>query len=459
MSSTDNRNWRNESRLANYWQTKGDKIECNLCPRHCTLKEEQKGFCLVRGRVGDELHTFNYGVSVQATIENIETEAVNHYRPGSRILSMGNIGCMMACSYCQNWQTSQVKHLNDKNVHFYTPEDVINLALENEIDIISWTYNDPVVWQEFVVDTSRLAKNYGIKTLYKSALYIEEEPLNELIEVIDIFSISLKGMDEKMYRKYTKGSLEPILERIKQISLTDRHLEISQLIVTDMNDNGEDAIKTADWIIENVGAETPLHLVEYHPAFRYTKTRTTTETLLRLRDIVLQRGIKYCYLGNVYADGVSNTNCHKCSSTLVRRFGLTVDVVGVTEDDCCSNCGSTTVITEPLKGQSTPINFDDFTGIQTNDYAWEDGVNSLHVVVNENHNDMQLRVDHLPNGKTEYIQISGDLERLILSRRSENENAIRISANFKGNLSFLPVLDRAHFPVEELSQSSHKYLN
>ena len=197
----------------------------------------------------------------------------------------------------------------------------------------------------------------------------------------------------------------------------------------------------------------------YHPAFRYTKTRTTTETLLRLRDIVLQRGIKYCYLGNVYADGVSNTNCHKCSSTLVRRFGLTVDVVGVTEDDCCSNCGSTTVITEPLKGQSTPINFDDFTGIQTNDYAWEDGVNSLHVVVNENHNDMQLRVDHLPNGKTEYIQISGDLERLILSRRSENENAIRISANFKGSLSFLPVLDRAHFPVEELSQSSHKYLN
>ena len=459
MSSSDNRNWRNESRLANYWQKKEDKIQCNLCPRHCTLKEDQKGFCLVRGRVGNELHTYNYGVSVQATIENIETEAVNHYRPGSRILSMGNIGCMMACNYCQNWQTSQVKHLNDKNVHYYTPEDVVRLALENEIDIISWTYNDPVVWQEFVVDTSRLAKEHGIKTLYKSALYIEEEPLNELIEVIDIFSISLKGMDEKMYRKYTKGSLEPILERIKQISLTDRHLEISQLIVTDMNDNGEDAIKTADWIVENVGPDTPLHLVAYHPAFRYTKARTTTDTLLRLRDIVLERGIKYCYLGNVYADGVSNTNCYKCSSTLVRRFGLTVDVVGVTEDNCCSNCGSPTVITDPLQGQSTPVNFDDFTGIQSNDYAWEDGVNSLHVVVNENHENMHLRVEHLPNGKTEYIQISGDLERLILSRRSEDENAVRISANFEGSLSFLPVLDRAHFPVEELSQSSHKYLN
>jgi pyruvate formate lyase activating enzyme len=459
MNNNKQKNWRDESRKAKHWHLDGAKVNCDLCPRHCSMKENQKGFCLVRGRVGDELHTFNYGVSVQATIENIETEAVNHYRPGARILSMGNIGCMMACSYCQNWQTSQVKHLNDKNVHYYSPEEVIQLAIENEIEIISWTYNDPVVWQEFVVDTSRLAQQHGIKTLYKSALYIEEAPLKELIEVVDIFSVSLKGMKEEMYRKYTKGSLGPVLDSIKQIAQSDRHLEISQLIVTEMNDNGEDAIRTADWILENVGEDTPLHLVAYHPAFRYTKKRTSIEALLKLRKIVLDRGLNYCYLGNVYAEEVSNTICKKCSSTLVKRFGLTVDVVGVNEHNSCKNCGSPVIITEALKGQSSPLDIDNFIKRQDHKHNWDGEINSLHIVLGDSHAETILKIEHLPEGRTEFVQVSRNLERLIISKRSVNESAVRISANVDGPLIYLPVLDRAHFPVEELSKSSHKYLN
>ena len=459
MNSNENRNWRNESRKAQFWDFDGTKVNCHLCPRHCSLKENQKGFCMVRGRVGNELHTFNYGVSVQATIENIETEAVNHYRPGARILSMGNIGCMMACSYCQNWQTSQVKHLNDKNVHYYTPDDVVQLAIKNGIEIISWTYNDPVVWQEFVVDTSKLAKKHGIKTLYKSALYIEEAPLQELIKVIDIFSVSLKGMKEEMYRKYTRGSLKPVLERIKQIAKSDRHLEISQLIVTDMNDDGEDAVRTADWIFENIGADVPLHLVAYHPAFRYKKKRTSIDTLLKLRKIVLERGLNYCYLGNVYAEEVSNTKCRKCSSTLVKRFGLTVDVVGVNAHNSCKKCGDTAIIKEALKGKSSTLDVTNFTFITNHEHSWDGEVNSVHIVMADDHEGMVLKIEHLPNGKVEFIKISGDLERIIISKRSENESMIRISADLDCNLNYLPVLDRAHFPVEERSKSSHKYLN
>lgn len=453
-------NWRENSRPAKYWHKEGAKIQCDLCPRHCELKPSQKGFCQVRGNVDGEMHTYNYGISVQATIENIETEAVNHYRPGSKILSMGNVGCMMACSYCQNWQTSQVKFLNDKNVHFYTPQDVIDLAIENGIDIISWTYNDPVVWQEFVVDTSKLAHTNGIKTLYKSALYIEEAPLIELIEVIDIFSISLKGMDPIMYKKHTKGELEPVLERIKLIGRSDRHLEISQLIVTDLNDKGEDARKTAVWIKENLGTHIPLHLVAYHPAFRYTKERTNTETLLKLRDIVLEIGLEYCYLGNVYADNVSNTNCKSCNEKLVQRFGLSVEVKAIDTDGNCTNCGNKTPIIEPKLGISKKIEVPEFKAKQTHVFDWElEGVNSLHIIVDEEHTDAFLRIERLPDGEVEFLKITAGLERLILSKSKSEESSISIQADIKAEIVFLPVLDRAHFPVKNASKSSNKYLN
>jgi pyruvate formate lyase activating enzyme len=459
MENKPEKNWRQESQLARYWHTAGEKVQCELCPRHCELKPGQKGFCLVRGNVGGQMHTFNYGVSVQATIECIETEAVNHYRPGARILSMGNIGCMMACSYCQNWQTSQVKFLNDKNVNYYTPQDVIDLALNNNIGVISWTYNDPVVWQEFVVDTSRLAQKHGIKTLYKSALYIEEAPLNELIEVIDIFSISLKGMDPVMYKKQTKGELEPVLQRIKQIGRSGKHLEISQLVVTELNDDGEDARKTAAWMVENVGSHVPFHLVAYHPAFKYNKPRTTIETLLKLRHIAMSQGIEYCYLGNVYADDVSNTDCKKCSSRLVHRFGLSVRVTGLDQDGCCTNCGEKSTIKEPTEARNIQADPVDFRVVQTHNFDWNREVNSIHVTVNELHTGTTLKLLRNPGDRIEYLKVSAGLERLIVSKSFAGETHISIMTDNEQPMEFLPVLDRAHFPVKNPSAVSDKYLN
>ena len=219
------------------------------------------------------------------------------------------------------------------------------------------------------------------------------------------------------------------------------------------------AVRTADWIIENVGADTPLHLVAYHPAFRYTKKRTSIDTLLKLRKIVLDRGLNYCYLGNVYAEEVSNTTCHNCSSTLVKRFGLTVEVVGVDEHNSCKNCGSPVVITESLKGQSSPLDVSDFTFKPNHEHKWDGEINSLHIVIGDDHTEMILKIEHLPKGRIEFVKISGDLERLIISKRSEIESAVRISATLDSKLIYLPVLDRAHFPVEELSKSSYKYLN
>jgi pyruvate formate lyase activating enzyme len=457
-------NWKENSRTASHWQynEEQDKVQCNLCPRHCNLKAENKfGFCQVRGRIGKELHTFNFGRSVTATIECIETEAVNHYAPGSKILSLGNIGCMMACSYCQNWQTSQVKHLDNNNVKSYSPEDVINLAKSNDIKIISWTYNDPVVWHEFVVETSKLAKKNNIKTLYKSALYIELEPLRELIDVIDIFSISLKSMDSEIYRKQTKGRLEPVLEAIKEIAKSNKHLEISQLIVTDLNDDGVDAKKTAKWIIDNVGSHIPLHLVGYHPAYRYTKERTSLSTLSKLRDIAIQEGIEYCYLGSVYDADVSNTHCKSCKNKLVERFGLSVKVVGLEQNGCCSNCGAISPIKHPLEGKTyKKSQNNNFVSHQTYTFKWDKEVKSLHILLDEQHKEtIILRLHRKPSNQIEFIEFNNGLERVIISKSSDDDSEIEIQANISAIIHYLPVLDRAHFPVIEIAGKQKKYLN
>ena len=185
------------------------------------------GYCGVRGAVNGALHTFNYGLSLTPTEEFIETEAVVHFSPGARILSLGNIGCMMSCVFCQNWETSQIKHLDEAHIRRYSPQDLVDICLENEISIISWTYNDPVVWHEFVLETSALARKNGLLVLYKSALFIEEAPVNELIDCVDIFSLSLKSLSDSFYRKSTGARLAPVLSRIEQVARSERHLEIS----------------------------------------------------------------------------------------------------------------------------------------------------------------------------------------------------------------------------------------
>lgn len=275
-------------------------VRCHLSPRNCKIKEGQQGFCGVRGNRNGRLITLNYGKGVHATEEVIETEAINHYSPGERILSMGNVGCMFNCDYCQNWKTSQVKYLEERDVHYYTPEQVVDTAVRHDIRCISWTYNDPVVWHEFILDTARLAKQAGLINLYKSAFYITQEAIDELLPYIDIFSISLKAIDEDYYKKITKGSLQPVLNGIKQVYDAGKHLELSTLMITDISDNEATAMKIADWIMENLDSTVPLHFVRFHPDYKMQDTiRTPVNRLIRAREVAIERGIEHVYLGNV----------------------------------------------------------------------------------------------------------------------------------------------------------------
>ena len=455
--------WRENPRIADYWHPADEagRVECALCPRHCKPRDGQSGACRVRGNLGGQLHTFNYGKSVAATEEVIETEAVYHFSPGRRILSLGNIGCMMACDFCQNWKTSQVRQLDPGVVKSYTPDEILEICEKHGIRMISWTYNDPVVWHEFVRDTSRLAQRRGIRTLYKSAFYIEDAPARELIDCVDIFSLSLKSMSENFYRRITKGELAPVLERIKLIHRSGRHVEISQLLIPERNDALEDIRKTIRWVLDNVGDEVPLHFVGFHPAYKYTRVeRTSVESLLQARDVARSAGIKYCYLGNVYREGVSDTHCGRCGQTLVARYGLTSSVVGITREGTCTACGRRAPIRFPFEGRATSAAALNRIHSETSEtserqcarFRWTPDVSSVHLTVSEGLTDdrgqpVEVTIRHLDSPRVRRCRLGEGLERVIVSRRADGDREILITWNAPRRVRILPVLDRAHFPV------------
>ncbi|MCK5903085.1 MAG: AmmeMemoRadiSam system radical SAM enzyme [Cocleimonas sp.] len=442
------------SRAAQHWiPFNQQRAECRLCPRHCRPKQNRKGFCGVRGTENGEIRTFNYGQSLAATEEIIETEAVNHFSPSARILSMGNVGCMMACSFCQNWETSQIKHLDTKSIRHYTPEQLVSLCLENNIPIISWTYNDPVVWHEFVIETSQLAQKNGIKTLYKSAFYIEKSPVEELIDCIDIFSLSLKSLNAEFYQKQTKAKLQPVLDRIQQVAASSRHLELSQLVIPELNDQNQDIEQTIDWIIQHVGINVPLHFVAFHPAYQYTHVeRTPLNTLKRARALAHAKGMKYVYLGNAYESDLNDTLCSNCHIPLVKRYGLHADVQNLDSQSHCTQCGTLSPIINPLLAIQYPENHQQ-TFSQQLEIHWDNEVQSTHILQTKHQEKTDtLQIHSLGITHNQTKTLAQGLDRFIISRRSESETGVIIRWNSECNYQSLVVLDRAHYPVEPLGK-------
>jgi pyruvate formate lyase activating enzyme len=447
--------WRSTHRDAQLWHALADgAVQCHLSPRGCHLREGQRGFCGVRQNVGGRLRTLNYGKSTHATQEFVETEALHHFAPGARILSMGNVGCMMACDYCHNWRTSQAKYVRDQDVHEYTPQDVVDICLARGIPIISWTYNDPVVWHEFVMDTSRLAHQHGILTLYKSAFYISPEAVDELVDVIDVFSLSLKSMDPDFYRRLTKGTLEPVLQAIELVARSGRHLEISNLLVTDANDGAEDAQKVADWVREHCGPDTPLHYVRFHPDYKYLHVpRTPIDRLERAREIGLARGMRYVYLGNVFDNPGTHTYCPGCQARLVARSGMNTRIEALRADGRCAHCGLTLpfrALDVSFRAQA-PACVAPLSGeVHEQSHFWEGDVLSLHVevrnVAGERRRLQVARVGGTARGE-EVLLEPGQSHRFVVSRSSRDEQAVRVQSESGLDTRLFHLLDRAHFPA------------
>lgn len=339
--------WSDTRKEAYLYDKLGDgRVKCRVCPRSCVITENNVGFCKVRKNIGGTLYAQSYGKATHATIERIETEALFHYMPGGKILSLGNFGCNLDCDYCQNWMYSQFQYTPPDKIHEYTTKEIIETALINNIDILSWTYNDPAVWFEFVIDTAREAKKHGIKSLFKSAFFLSGEAVEELCKVIDVFAISIKAMDEDYYKKFTKGWLQPVLDNAKLVHSKGIHYEVSNLVVTELTNNTENYDKMINFILKELSPEIPIHFTRFHPDYKYMQfEKTPIADVMAARNRALERGLKYAYIGNAFEGEGLNTYCPECGELLIERYGLCTYLKEALEiDGKCKKCGYQTTV-------------------------------------------------------------------------------------------------------------------
>jgi pyruvate formate lyase activating enzyme len=306
---------------ARWWHTDEDgRILCTLCPRFCRLGEGQSGFCYIRRNVGGKLYSLGYGTSTGFAIDPIEKKPLNHFLPGSQILSFGTAGCNLGCRFCQNWSISKAT-LDEAQSLNKSPEQVVELAERYQVPSIAFTYNDPVIWGEFVIDISRLARERGLKSVMVTAGYITPEARPEVFRYIDAANVDLKAFSERFYHKLTFSHLDPVLDTLKWLKReTDIWLEITNLMIPGENDDPEETKRLCEWVVTNLGDKVPLHFTAFHPDFKLLdRPRTPARTLAHARQIAQKAGIQYCYVGNVHDDDGQTTYCPNCRQALIRR--------------------------------------------------------------------------------------------------------------------------------------------
>jgi pyruvate formate lyase activating enzyme len=306
---------------AKWWQQADNgKLLCTLCPRYCTIGDGQAGFCFIRKNIDGKLYSIGYGKPTGFAIDPIEKKPLNHFWPGSNILSFGTAGCNLGCKFCQNWSISRAK-LNDNNSLTASPEDVVMLAKKYNVPSIAYTYNDPVIFGEYVIDISKIAHEEGINSVMVTAGYIDKNARKEVFRNIDAANVDLKAFSELFYHKFSYAHLEYVLDTLIWLKKeTNVWFEITNLMIPDENDSIEETKKMCQWILENLGDEVPLHFTAFHPDFKMTdKRQTPASTISNARRIAMEAGIKYCYIGNVHNLIGQNTYCPECKKLIIQR--------------------------------------------------------------------------------------------------------------------------------------------
>lgn len=328
-------------KLARWWEPleKG-KLLCTLCPRYCKIGEGQQGFCYIRQNHDGKLYTTGYGHPTGFAIDPIEKKPLNHFLPGTNVLSFGTAGCNLGCKFCQNWSISKAK-LDELNSDEASPEDVVMLAKNQGTPSIAFTYNDPTIFGEYVIDISKISREENIKTVMVTAGYIDREARKEVYKYIDAANVDLKGFTEKFYFKQTLSSLKDVLDTLVWLkNETDIWFEITTLLIPGENDSTDEIKNECNWILENLGDSVPLHFTAFHPDFKMlNKEKTPGETLKRARKIAGSMGIKFCYVGNIHDSEGQTTYCPGCKHPLIKRDWHDVYFNKIT-DGKCLKCGS-----------------------------------------------------------------------------------------------------------------------
>ncbi|MGD9931753.1 MAG: AmmeMemoRadiSam system radical SAM enzyme [Mangrovibacterium sp.] len=321
-----------------YTKLKDNKVKCQLCPTLCELDDGDVGNCGTRKNHGGMLVSEVYGQLAAINIDPIEKKPLYHFFPGGKILSVGTVGCNFHCDFCQNYSLSQCVVTNGSQVHSYSPDELVDMALSTNHNLgLAFTYNEPTVFYEFMVDAAVRAHEKRLVTAMVSNGYLLPHPLEGLLPHIDAFNIDLKAFNENFYRQYCQGMLKPVLKTLRIIARAGNHLELTNLIIPGLNDDEAEFTAMCRWIANELGRSTVLHLSRYFPAYKMKLPPTPSETMFRLYDLAKEQ-LHHVYLGNMTAGDHDDTFCPHCGHKLIERNAYHVRITGLDEQGRCANC-------------------------------------------------------------------------------------------------------------------------
>jgi pyruvate formate lyase activating enzyme len=324
-----------------YWHKLEDgRVQCDLCPRFCRLREGQRGMCFVRMCQDEQVVLTTYGRSSGFCVDPVEKKPLNHFLPGTPILSFGTAGCNLACKFCQNWDISKSREM-DRLADTASPEKLAEAAVRLGCRSVAFTYNDPVIFHEYAIDVAQACRERGVRTVAVTAGYVCAEPRQEFYRYMDAANVDLKAFTDDFYYKLAKGHLEPVLETLVFLKHeTDVWFELTTLLIPGNNDSDGELDELTRWVVEQLGPDVPMHFTAFHPDWKMTDVPPTPPaTLSRAREIALRNGVRYAYTGNVHDLDGGSTICHNCGHTLVARDWYILQTWQLTDDGRCTKCG------------------------------------------------------------------------------------------------------------------------
>ena len=311
-----------ESHEARWWHDEGEWVRCDLCPHRCAIEDGGAGRCGARQNVRGTLISRTYGSVCVRCVDHIEKKPIFHYRPGTRLLSLGTFGCNLACGYCQNAVLARSSG-GDIPCTGMEPQAVVDLALKEGVDGIAWTFNEPTVWSEFIIDTTMLAREHGLYTMVNTNGYIMPSPASELFEHVDVANIDVKGFSDRFYTKTCGGSLQEVLETCVLARRRGVHVELTYLLVPGLNDSSDEVARFSEWAVRNMGPDIPVFFYRFHPSSELSGLpEQSMEVMVRSRDIAKAKGLRYIYFGGVIGEGGQDTMCPSCGFLAVQRRSL-----------------------------------------------------------------------------------------------------------------------------------------
>ena len=347
---------------ARYWHMLADgRLQCDLCPRECRLRECQRGACFVRGMAGGAMVLTTYGLSSGFCIDPVEKKPLNHFHPGSSIFSFGTAGCNLACKFCQNWDISKSREMN-RLMDQASPQAIAQAAMAHGCKSVAFTYNDPVVFFEYALDTADACHALGIETVAVTAGYMHAAPRREFYAKMDAANIDLKGFSDEFYQKLTGAHLQPVLDTLAYVHHhTTCWLEITTLLIPGHNDSDQEIKALSAWVARELGPDVPLHFTAFHPAWMMSQVPPTPPaTLTRARHIARDAGLHYVYTGNVHDAEGGTTYCPSCHHAVIVRNWYDIEHYDLTSQGACPQCGTAVAgrfgaFTQPFGSRRIPV--------------------------------------------------------------------------------------------------------